>query len=389
MIKIRSYTDDTGVKSLEIKFSHKLKIQTPTRAINSSEIAKIKAVRNLSTEPISPFEAAEEEFPWKIYEIPKEFSSDVIKKLRETGKGLENKRSQINREINQLVGVSQADELFKILYIKRESKHQVFNESDLLMMAEIQHRAKVDAIVVPESKVGMNPEAFEKELKMVDKFLERLGNEKIVIPLIYPDKELAKPIEFQQKLNTLLDLGYRVIGIQTHTFSLNPNLYLLREFSKKNPEIWIHNFGTWKHARGGYAYLPHIATVFGIDSVGILSRPFIPSNPSEDSDSKKEKQQISSKLLVYNPEDWGIYPEKVIQKMPTSRWPYFKKSLMEVKEDSDKAKVYAVHEAYSAQLEMADSAKAIKKGEFRELLFEKGQVKKELVNKFGLLIYTR
>ena len=63
---------DNNTRAITIKTSEE-KIETPNRCISTSEINKIKGMRNRADAPPNPFDVADETFPVSVKNLTDEF----------------------------------------------------------------------------------------------------------------------------------------------------------------------------------------------------------------------------------------------------------------------------------------------------------------------------
>ena len=161
---------DENTRAITIKTSEN-DIKTPNRAI-STEINKIKGMRNRADEPPGPFDVVEEEFNWQIYQTPLEYTPKVRQNISRIN-GLRNKINAVRSSVNTPKNMLEDDEyknILKLIYPKITQKDKIENPYMTALM-EIQLRAGVDVIVIPEPYYNSTYEDFVNNLKISIKFL--------------------------------------------------------------------------------------------------------------------------------------------------------------------------------------------------------------------------
>lgn len=231
--------DDTGSRAITIKTSEGT-IETPTRSLSASELMKLKGIRNESEIPVSPFEAAEEPFPWQIYEGTLQYDRNTVDKMLNSSKGLSIKKTSINSKIsplNRLLGEGESKKLLKMIYPKVKANDE-YSVQEIGMLAEIQHQANVDIIVLPEIKVGCKPDQFKNTINTVCKLLDDLGNKKPIMPVIHINCGYH---DFENKINYIYDNNFMMAGIICHTYGVKAGLHVLRGKIRdfENLDTWI------------------------------------------------------------------------------------------------------------------------------------------------------
>lgn len=376
--------EDSGSRAISIKISGGT-IETPTRSLAASELMKLKNVRNNTDVPVSPFEAAEEPFPWKIFEGTLQYNHKTIKSMTDSDNGISKKRSNINSKIsplNNILGEGESQKLLKIIYPQTKLGEE-YSIQDLQMLAEIQMYSKVDIIVLPETKSGCNLEEFKETIKEVEKFLSDFGNTKPIMPMI--DIHCNLP-NFENKLNYLYDSGFGMSGIVCHTYHSHVGLHILRSKANKFENFWIHGFGAFRNRRNSELYNPHAAQLWGIDSVGIGSNGGYPPKENSQNTESSVSERFET-LRVYNGDDWGIYRLNESQITDSlcdcDGCKYYNRS------ESLKQNSLDVHEAFKSQEQNEIARKRIMDDSYKELIKEKKQVKKYYETEIGDLNQSR
>lgn len=299
---------DDNSRAVTIKTSGK-NIITPNKSITSSEINKIKSMRLKSDEPPSPFDVADEKFPWQIYQVDMEYKEKIRKNIAQNYDGLNKKISNIKSRvniINKMLTDEENKNIIKILYPKTV-RNDIIPSEFMTALIELEVKIGVDVITIPEPTPGCSFDMFERNLKNVSRFLDDLGNTKPLMPIIDSKSNADR---FNDKLNFIRDqfLNYNknfgLMGIASRVFSSHINLHKLRNDSDKFEHFWIHGFGAYRNSPSRIFYNPHACTLWGIDTVGVTPQRGFPQINKNNSNFTNVK-----KLRIYDKDSWGIYKE--------------------------------------------------------------------------------
>jgi hypothetical protein len=365
--------DDSGSRAISIKTSEGT-IETPTRSLSNSELMKLKGIRNESEIPVSPFEAAEELFPWKIYESTLQYNRKIIGNMLNSKKGISDKKSNINSKIspiNKLLGEGESKNLLKIIYPKIGATEE-YSLMELQILADIQRLSNVDIIVLPETKANCNIDEFKNTINYISSFLEDVGNTKPIMPTIHINCSFNN---FENKIDYLYDNNFMMSGIICHTYHGHAGLHILRSKAREFENFWIHGFGAYRNRRNNQLYNPHAAQIWGIDSVGMGSQGGgYPNQNNNEENSSKEIPLNNEILRGYNSQDWGIHRVKADQidtlLCDCEGCKYYNNS------NIIKQNALDVHEAFKSFEQDELARKMILEDSYKELLKGKKQIKK-------------
>lgn len=298
---------DNNTRAITIKTSEE-KIETPNRCISTSEINKIKGMRNRADAPPNPFDVADETFPWQIYQTPLDYGIKVRNNLAKIN-GMKNKINNVKTNVNipkNMLEENEAKNILKLIYPKITQKDKI-EPRYMTALMEIQLKAGVDVIVIPEPYTNATYEDFVDNLNIGIKFLEGLGNKKPIMPII--DIKTNKN-RFDNKLNYILEQhinpkkDFGLLGISCRVYGSEFNLHTLRNLSDKFEKFWIHGFGAYRNQAKKTFYNPHAVTIWGIDTVSTSPQgrhiPGVTDRNNTSSDG-------SIKLRLYTEDSWGIH----------------------------------------------------------------------------------
>lgn len=361
---------DEKTRAITIKTSEN-DIETPNRAISTSEINKIKGMRNRTDKPPGPMDVAEEEFNWQIYQTPLEYTPKVRKTLSGVN-GLRNKINAVRSNINIPKNMLEEDEskkILKLIYPKITQKDKI-SVPYMTALMEIQFKAGVDVIVIPEPYNNPTYEDFIHNIENSTKILEEFGNIKPIMPIIGIKTNKDR---FVNKLKYILDQHlnprkeFGLLGISCKVYGSNLNLHLLRDMSDEFEKFWIHGFDAFRNQANKTFYNPHAATIWGIDTVGVTPQGrYIPGVTDINSYSTQEM-----KLRMYTEDSWGIH--KGSQTFVENHLcncdgcDYYKKTT-----DIDKLQnSLDVHEIIQSHNEIVNSRQNIEENEYLRLVRDK------------------
>lgn len=299
---------DENTRAITIKTSENF-IETPNRAISTSEINKIKGMRNRADEPPGPFDVVEEEFNWQIYQIPLEYTPKVRQNISEIN-GLRNKISAVKSKVNIPNNMLEEDEyknILKLIYPKITQKDKI-EIPFMTALMEIQLKANADVIVIPEPYYNSTYEDFVNNIKISIKFLEELDNKKPVMPIvgIKTNKDrFVNKLDYilDQHLNPKKDFG--LMGISCKVYGSQFNLHVLRNMSDKFEKYWIHGFDAFRNQAKKTFYNPHAVTIWGIDTVGVTPQGRYIPGVTDAGNIAAGNQELN--LRVYTEDSWGIH----------------------------------------------------------------------------------
>ena len=370
---------DNRSRAITITTSGGKDIKTPNRSIVKSEINKIKGMRNRTEAPPSPFEVANEKFPWQIYQVDLDYGVKVRNNLLKFD-GLKKKSSSVKSDIaipNKMLDDEESKNLLKLIYPKI-TKDDVLEDKFKTMLMEIQLRAGVDVITIPEPVKGCSFDDFVENIGVHVNFLEDIGCNKPIMPLI---DITSNNDRFEQKLDYLIDQhlnnekDFSLMGISCRLYGNNPNLHSLRNYSDRFEHFWIHGFGAYRNKPSDSFYNPHAANIWGIDTVGIT--PQSGFNPN----SKKSKQSSDPLLRIYTNNSWGIHKinEKSIHDYlcDCDGCSYFKRTSKDFQSALD------VHELTKSHLEMVNSRINIIEDDVVSLIKDKNELRRYYSNTVG------
>lgn len=342
---------DNRSRAITISTSGGKDIETPNRSIVKSEINKIKAMRNRTETPTSPFDVANEEFPWQVYQVDLDYGPKVRNNLLKF-EPFKKKSAAVKKDVNipnKMLDENESKNLLKLIYPKI-TREDVIEDKFKTMLMEIQVKAGVEVITIPEPVKGCSLDDFVNNLGVYINFLEDFGCNKPIMPIIDINSNNDR---FEQKLDYLLDQhlnnkkDFSLMGISCRLYNNHPNLHSLRNYSDKFEHFWIHGFGAYRNKPSDSFYNPHAANIWGIDTVGIT--PQSGFNPN----SKKTNKSSDSLLRVYTNDSWGIY--KINQKSihdylcDCDGCSYFRRTSKDFQSALD------VHELTKSHLEMTNS----------------------------------
>jgi len=380
-IKVNNIDDTTNSRAISIKIS-KFRIETPNRSITSNELNKFKGLRNELKVPVSPFEAASEIFPWKIYESQFKFNKKIIHNMKSGVNGLSSKKSQVKSKINTINSLvdNKDSPVLKIMYPQTIMGEDLSN-NDLQLLMDIQRDSNLDIITIPEPTSGCSFEEFKDNLKYNIDFLDDFSNDKPIMPLINIKSNVER---FSKKLDYVQGSGFGMVGIVCRVYS-HANLHYIRNNVDKYENFWFHGFDAYRNKNNSVMYNPHAAQLWGIDTVGLALRLGRPNN--ENISNVQSAQNINNKsssdssiinnklnmLRVYDGNDWAIY------KVDNS-------SVSDVLCDCDACKYISksgefsqnaldVHEAFASQKQNIIARKRIIEGDYKNFVLEKKQLK--------------
>ena len=307
---------DNNVRAITIKTSEE-NIKTPNRCIVTSDINKIKGMRNQLEEPASPFDVAEETFPWQIYQASLEYDAKVRGTIARQEDGLNKKISSIkSTKVNSLKNMLEEDNyknILKIMYPKTKLDDPIAPKFMTALM-ELQCKVGLDVITIPEPVAKCSFEDFVDNIKLATKFLDDIGCELPVMPLIdikSNNERFEKKLDYliDQSLNTKKD--FKLVGIPCRVYGHNINLHSLRDYSDKLEKFWVHGLGAYRFKPRSQVYNPHAATIWGIDTVALS--PQGKHIPGVTDQNNNEDDEV--RLRLYNPNSWGIYkrPQNTIE----------------------------------------------------------------------------
>ena len=193
---------DNNSRAITIKTSEK-NIETPNRSIVTAEINKLKGMRLKSDEPPSPFDVVEETFPWQIYQVPLEYTNKVRSNLGKVN-GLKRKIYAVKSNVSipqKMLEKDESKNILKILYPKVNRKDEI-DPVFMTSLIELECKAELDIITVPEPSPGCSYDDFVNNLELVTSFLDDFGSTKPIMPMI--DIKSNKS-SFDKKTNYLLD----------------------------------------------------------------------------------------------------------------------------------------------------------------------------------------
>ncbi len=299
---------DENTRAITIKTSEK-DIETPNRSISTSEINKIKGMRNRVDEPPGPFDVVEEEFNWQIYQIPLEYDLKVRRNISKVN-GLRNKIGSVRSTVNIPKNMLEEDEyknILKLIYPKITQKDKIETPYMTALM-EIQLKAGVDVIVVPEPYYNSTYEDFVNNLETSIKFLEDYDNKKPVMPIvgIKTNKDrFENKLDYilNQHLNPKKDFG--LLGISCRVYGSQFNLHVLRDMSDKFEKFWVHGFDAFRNQAKKTFYNPHAVTIWGIDTVGVTPQGRYIPGVTDVGNGSNGNQELN--LRLYTEDSWGIH----------------------------------------------------------------------------------
>lgn len=366
---------DNNSRAITINTSEK-NIETPNRSIATSEINKFKGMRLKSDEPPSPFDVVEETFPWQIYQVPLEYGVKVRTNLGRVN-GLKTKINAVKSNVNipnKMLEKHESENILKILYPKVNRKDKI-DEVFMTSLMELECKAGLDIITVPEPSPGCSYEDFISNLKLVTSFLDDFGCTKPIMPMI--DIKSNKS-SFDKKINYLVDqhLNYNkdfnLLGVSCRVYGDEVNLHTLRSMSDKFEKFWIHGFGAYRNQPNKTFYNPHAATIWGIDTIGVTPQgKYIPGVTDQNNNSNAP----NFKLRMYTEDSWGIYKgsKKFVEEhlCDCDGCNYFKKT-------SDVTKLQNsldVHELIQSHNQIVSSRQNIQEEDYLSLIKEKSDLK--------------
>lgn len=369
---------DNRSRAITINTSGGNNIETPNRSIVKSEIDKIKGMRNRTDAPISPFDVANEKFPWQIYQVDLDYGNKVRNNLLKIN-GFKSKSSYVKSNVNlpnKMLNDDESKNLLKLIYPKT-TNDDVLEDKFKTMLMELQVKSGVDVITIPEPVKGCSLEDFVKNLEFCINFLEAIGFNKPIMPIIDINSNNDR---FEQKLNYLINQhlnnkkDFSLLGISCRVYGNNSNLHSLRNYSDKFEHFWIHGFGAYRNKASDTFYNPHAANIWGIDTVGITPQGFNPN-------SKKSNKSSNQLLRIYNNESWGI--QKINEKSihdylcDCDGCSYFKRTSKDFQSALD------VHELTKSHLEMTNSRINIIEEDMIHLIKNKDELRRYYSNTVG------
>lgn len=370
---------DNRSRAITINTSGGNDIKTPNRSIVKSEINKIKGMRNRTDAPISPFDVANEKFPWQIYQVDLDYGAKVRNNLLKID-GLKRKSSSVKSDVsipNKMLDDDESKNLLKLIYPKL-TKDDVLEDKFKTMLMEIQVKSGVDVITIPEPVKGCSFDDFVENIGVYINFLENIGCNKPIMPII---DTTSNNDRFEQKLDYLIDQylnnnkNFSLLGISCRIYGNNPNLHSLRNYSDRFEHFWIHGFGAYRNKAADTFYNPHAANIWGIDTVGIT--PQSGFNPN----SKKSKKGSEPLLRIYTNNSWGIHKinEKSIHDYlcDCDGCSYFRRTSKDFQSALD------VHELSKSHLEMVNSRINIVEDDMVSLIKDKNELKRYYSNNVG------
>ncbi|UTB32038.1 MAG: hypothetical protein NKF70_11115 [Methanobacterium sp. ERen5] len=371
-----------GSRAISIKTSEGI-IETPTRSLSASELMKLKGIRNESEIPASPFDVADEPFPWQIYEGTIKYDRNTVDNMLNSSNGLSDKKSTINSKIspvNSLLGEGESKKLLKMIYPKVKAD-DTYTVQEIGMLAEIQYESNVDIIVLPEIKAGCKADQFKNSIKEVSKLLDNLGNKKPIMPVVHINCGYH---EFENKINYIYDSGFGMAGIICHTYHVKAGLHVLRGKIRELENFWIHGFGAWRTRRNSQLYNPHAAQVWGIDSVGIGAQGGGRKKKDNDTQEAISQNEI---LRGYNSEDWGMHrvnPTGIEDVLCDCEGCKHYHSSLKIKQNA-----LDVHEALKSHEQSVIARERIIEGSYKDFIKGKKQIKDYYENEIGDINQSR
>ncbi len=222
------------------------RIETPTRALNSSE-SRYKT-KGITWKP----------YPNDIVEYVRNFDQERLA-------AIQGRNGAMREEVKGIRSVLRKNGERVSFFYPRTPEGTALAEDDVRTLLDLQGLAMVSLVSVPDTS-GLSPERFERRIQQSREYVDQRFPGRECFPIVEVREERDA---FRRKLALALDGGFKLVGFRFAPLTeYYPNF---REISRLNrEETWFHLHGVPRFWRGDHTTAQiHIPPFAGVDTMSL------------------------------------------------------------------------------------------------------------------------